>query len=189
MIEVRVGPEWERTAKALRGADKTIRKELNAAIRDATKPVVAGMKAEILAWDSTASGGGGSAQRAKVHVNRAKNRTGAAKTAARRLGKGGFALRSVIAAAIQTKISYSGSRQGVRIRVDAARLGNQARNLPERIDAGKWRHPVYGNRNVWVTQTGKPGWFTRTAERNAPAVRAKIQDAMRRALARIESGA
>lgn len=24
-----------------------------------------------------------------------------------------------------------------------------------------WRHPVYGNRNVWVTQTGQTSWFGR----------------------------
>jgi hypothetical protein len=189
VTEVRVSPEWDRAIKALRGADKVIRKELNEAIRAATKPIVQDMQSEITSWDSTATRtGGGAAQRARVHVNRSRNRASATRTAARRLSKGGFGLRRVIAASIQTKISYSGSRQGVRIRVDSARLGNAARNLPKNIDEGKWRHPVYGNRDVWVTQTGKPGWFTATAQRHGPAVHQQIQDAMNRALERIGHG-
>jgi hypothetical protein len=189
MNQVRVSPEWGRAVKALRGADKTIRKELNAAIRAATKPIVDDMKSAIGSWDSTATrAGGGSAQRARVHAERAQNHTAGRRTAQRRLASGGFDLRRMIAASIQTKVSYSGNRQGVRIRVDPTRLGHGAKNLPERIDEGRWRHPVYGNRDVWVTQTGKPGWFTATADRHTAQVREQIVAAADRAMQRIEHG-
>jgi hypothetical protein len=36
--------------------------------------------------------------------------------------------------------------------------------IPRGLDrAAGWRHPVFGNMNVWVTQTAsRPGWFTDT---------------------------
>jgi hypothetical protein len=36
--------------------------------------------------------------------------------------------------------------------------------IPRGLDrVSGWRHPVFGNRSVWVRQTAsKPGWFTDT---------------------------
>ncbi len=49
------------------------------------------------------------------------------------------------------------------------------------IDAtGTWRHPVRGNRRIWVTQSapGAIGWFTKTIDRNVPQFRKAILRAM-----------
>jgi hypothetical protein len=51
-------------------------------------------------------------------------------------------------------------------------------NLKE-IDAGKVRHPVYGNRNNWATTYVPPGYFTRPLQRMRPQVELAILKVMR----------
>jgi hypothetical protein len=47
-----------------------------------------------------------------------------------------------------------------------------------RIDKGKVRHPVYGNRNTWVTQSVPEGWFTDPMRDNADNVRDELENAV-----------
>lgn len=55
------------------------------------------------------------------------------------------------------------SSMGTRTRLGGKSVGVQiyARNAYNlrRINQGIVRHPVYGNRNAWVTQRVEPGWF------------------------------
>lgn len=81
-------------------------------------------------------------------------------------------LRSSIAGAIT--VSVTGS--GVRIKVNGARLGKR-RALPGKIDEGQWRHPVFGNRNAWVSQRGQP-WFGVTFDRHRTQIRRAVLDAV-----------
>jgi hypothetical protein len=58
----------------------------------------------------------------------------------------------------------------------------QARKL-RNLDEGRLTHPVYGDREVWRTQTGTaegvtPGWFTGPVEAATPRVRAAIERAL-----------
>lgn len=64
-----------------------------------------------------------------------------------------------------TKIR-TGANPSVRITATGvdARLNTQGRD----------RHPVYGNRNVWVQQRVKPGWFDVPMRRGAKHVRAEL---------------
>lgn len=74
-------------------------------------------------------------------------------------------------------MTISASTTGVRIRVK----GMDARST----ERGRLRHPVYGNREVWVTQAIKPGWFTERMRREAPKVRPELVKAMDRVAAKI----
>lgn len=186
-FEIRTGPEWAAAVKRLKSADKVIRRELGKEIRAITKPIVKDMRQEILSMDSKVTGvSGASRSRARVSVERSSNRGKARMAAQRRLESKGFGLRKTISQSIQTKISLSGYKQGVRIRVDPAKLGGAARNLPKNVDKGQWRHPVFGDRNVWVTQTNRPGWFTQVAERYQTQARHDIVKAMEKSLRKIE---
>lgn len=49
-----------------------------------------------------------------------------------------------------------------------------------RMDAGRVRHPRYGNRDKWYTQHVTPGWFTRTLLTRAPQFRASAERALKR---------
>jgi hypothetical protein len=42
------------------------------------------------------------------------------------------------------------------------------------IDAGRVRHPVYGDRSRWAQQAVTPGFFTKPLERRAPSIRAGV---------------
>lgn len=45
-------------------------------------------------------------------------------------------------------------------------------------DRGYVKHPVFGNREVWVRQSLAPGWFTNTMRVAAPSVRKELVSAM-----------
>lgn len=94
------------------------------------------------------------------------------------VGQRSTGLRARIAAAIRTEIRTGANRSGVRVKVDRSKMGDQA-SLPAAFDKDRLRHPVFGNREEWVTQlTHSEGWFSRTSTRRAPAIRRAIEQAM-----------
>jgi hypothetical protein len=58
-----------------------------------------------------------------------------------------------------------------------AKASSKQRRL-KNLDEGRLTHPVYGNRERWVTQAVQPGWFTGPAEAAAPRVRAELEKAL-----------
>ena len=73
---------------------------------------------------------------------------------------------------ITTQVRQSGRNPGIRI-------SNKQHDT--RLDTqGRLRHPVYGNRDAWVEQKVKPGWFTEPAEREARQARVEILLAIKR---------
>ena len=65
-------------------------------------------------------------------------------------------------------------QRGVKVRV----VGMDAKSA----ERGRLRHPVYGNRGSWVSQSIQPGWFTKQMERETPAFRRAIMEAVAKAL-------
>jgi len=74
-------------------------------------------------------------------------------SAASRLSQRGGLARRVARSRISTKVRMGGRSVGVRI------VGTNAYQIAA-MNRGRLRHPVYGNRSVWVTQKIKPGWFS-----------------------------
>ena len=66
----------------------------------------------------------------------------------------------------------TGRTPGVRVVVGKKRGGAQQANR------GVIRHPVFGNREVWVDQKVTPGWFDDPMKAGAPAIRRDIEQAM-----------
>jgi hypothetical protein len=75
---------------------------------------------------------------------------------------------------IGVRTRLSGASVGVRI-VATGKKGAQAL---EEIDGGTVRHPVFGNRNIWRSQSVTPGWFTRPLESHAPRFRGALSAVM-----------
>ena len=76
----------------------------------------------------------------------------------------------------------AGGKFSTRTRAGRANLGIRivsanGYDLPA-IDAGTVRHPVYGNRKAWASQSVTPGWFTKPMEASGPAVRGELQKVM-----------
>lgn len=84
-------------------------------------------------------------------------------------------LRETIARSIRITIRTT-TNPGARVWIDKSRLPPDQRNLPARLDEGRWRHPVYGNRRRWATQYAQP-WWDVTVRRH--------QDDMRRQIAKV----
>lgn len=48
----------------------------------------------------------------------------------------------------------------------------------KQMDEGVVRHPVFGNRSNWATQSVRAGWWTRPTEQVGPDVRKALQEAL-----------
>ncbi|MFJ2718994.1 hypothetical protein [Streptomyces sp. NPDC087437] len=70
-------------------------------------------------------------------------------------------LRATIAEAIRVSVRTTGD-PGARVWVDKSRLPPDLRRMPDVINDGRIRHPVYGNRRRWATQWATPLWWDRT---------------------------
>lgn len=80
-----------------------------------------------------------------------------------RLPRQGGLGRTVAAGQFVAKVNVT-ARSGELVVTVAAGM-----DLPA-LDAGQFRHPVYGNRGTWVAQTIRPHWFTDTMEAEADNV-------------------
>jgi hypothetical protein len=58
----------------------------------------------------------------------------------------------------------TGRRDGAYLRVITSVADSKEAAIPRGLDSARgWRHPVFGNRDEWVTQHAlRPGWFTET---------------------------
>lgn len=94
-------------------------------------------------------------------------------------------LRATIAEAIRISVRTGGS-PGARVWVDKGRLPPDLRNMPEVINTGRIRHPVFGNRRRWAQQTATPLWWDKTMRGHQPRITREIErvvDDVRRRLA------
>lgn len=140
------GTDFSETADVLRGGGRDVSRSLQRDLRKAAQPMVRAMQSAIVNVGMTT-----------------EVRTG---TAVGIRGSGG-GLRAAIAGAVRVRPTSVGAI----VDVDTGSLGDRE-NLPALIDGqGRWRHPVLGNRNAWVTQWANPtGWFTKTALRHGATV-------------------
>ena len=81
---------------------------------------------------------------------------------------------------IAVRTRTSGQMVGVRI------VTTKPNHDLEALDAGNVRHPVFGNRKVWVLGQVRPGFFTETIRDRAPQVQAALVDVMETFLKRIK---
>lgn len=82
-------------------------------------------------------------------------------------------LRATIARAIRISVRTTGN-PGARIWIDRSALPSDMRALPNKIEDGRWRHPVFGNRRRWVAQYGA-AWWAPTQRRHEPRMRAEME--------------
>ncbi|WP_030682171.1 hypothetical protein [Streptomyces cellulosae] len=138
---------------------KALRKELAANMREALKPAAAEAKSSIMAM---ASAGLPTAP----------------------------ALRASVAKKIRPEVKLGGRWSGARVKAFKTKNIRNFPNAPKRLNrAGGWRHPVYGNREVWAQQRGKPEWFDRSFEGRESHYKEAVEAAMENMARRIASRA
>lgn len=193
-------------AAKLRAADPAIRKELAASLRPEVKKITGEVQAAVRSAPSRGRGGLGAKRRAAHTLSRTRSlsdeRAGriAAKTGrtveqvkgehrAKQAAKAeaGAGLRESIARATSGSISTGSKSTGVSVawRVRASKMANSQRKLPKNFNREKgWRHPVFGNRQNWVTQHGTP-YFDVTINRHRDELGNKVLGGMQRAAEKI----
>ncbi|MFS0697754.1 hypothetical protein [Streptomyces nitrosporeus] len=83
-------------------------------------------------------------------------------------------LRATLAGGIRISVR-TGAAPGARVWMDKSRLPRDMRNMPWVIEAGRVRHPVFGNRSRWATQWARPaGWWSRTVQAGTPRMTAEV---------------
>lgn len=88
-------------------------------------------------------------------------------------------LRGQLAKATRLEVKTSGKSAGVAIRVDGRKMPSHMKSLPSMAEGKKrWRHPVFGNRDVWVNQTPHP-YFYDVVRAAGPASRKAVNRVLR----------
>lgn len=164
-VVVKGADQFHHVARQLKElGEGELRKDLTKAIKTATGPAVAESRHVLMSIDSRVVGGGHK-RRAEYAAEKNKKRHSTS-------------LRAAISKAITVRQNTSARRAGIRVKVNLDQLPPDQRALPRALDLPKgWRHPVMGNTDHWVTQYGKP-WFFSVLVKHAPQVRDEIKRAM-----------
>ncbi|MER5388376.1 hypothetical protein [Saccharopolyspora sp. NPDC002686] len=168
-IEIRGTQDLRRAAAELKAAgDGRLRREMGRQMRTAAKPAVDDAQNNVRGVNSTATRGGGGQARREHAMSRTTSRTEHTKRKAYEQR----GLRATIARAVRLQMSTGARSASVRIRTQTRYLPPDQRKLPHYLNEGRWRHPVFGNRERWVTQTARPaGWFDSAMRRHGSKVR------------------
>lgn len=132
---------------------ENLRRSMQRRIRRAAEPLKADLQQTALGLRITSQGGRG--------------------------GRGGRSpttrpLRATIAAAIRISVRTSGN-PGARVWIDRSALPPDLKNMPGVLNSGRVRHPVFGNRRRWATQSVSPAsWWDGTVRRHQSRMRAEM---------------
>jgi hypothetical protein len=151
-ISIRDSGDLKRVTRQLReqANGKELVRDLRTGLRDVLRPVASEAKA---AYRSAPSRRGGARRR-------------------------GGSLRAALARATRVEVRTTGRMAGARIRVDGRKMPAGQRSLPQMWEGTKrWRHPVYGNREVWVNQRARPT-FDRTVQRHEDEATRKVEEVL-----------
>lgn len=101
-------------------------------------------------------------------------------------------LREAVASQVTVGARLSGRSTGVKVTVGTKKDPRGFRFAGRKLNRrGGWKHPVFGNREAWVTQTGRE-WFEPTILRRRDEVTRAVMDAVeamaRRIAARAQRG-
>lgn len=175
-IKVEGTDQFKKLARDLKEAgDGKLLREVRDSMRANAKPIEDAQKARVQGIvTSTTTRGGASARAARAAKLLGKRKAGpAAKLRAHRAS----GLRQAAARTVKTQVTAGGNTASVRIRSDAKRMPADQQQLPQAMNRGRWRHPVFANRETWVNQNVTPDeWFDQPAERGGEVVREKALD-------------
>jgi hypothetical protein len=154
-VTIRDAGDLKAINKALKRASdgKEIQKQLGKQLRGFIRPMVTEVKA---AWLSAPSRGHASSTRAR---------------------RGQPDLRKLLAKATGGQVRFTGKEAGIRVRTDGRKMPSGSKSLPTYAEGTKrpWRHTVFGDREVWVTQQSFPRFFEAVQPNEAAPRRACIE--------------
>lgn len=87
----------------------------------------------------------------------------------------------VMAAGLKVSPSQSLRGSGAGLRLSAYSKGNPKRRHIRTVDRGTLRHPVYGNRDAWVNQRIKPGFWSEVLSKSEVPLK-EIREAIQKTI-------
>lgn len=166
-----VAVEGAQELKALRARLKAakrvdLQRKLREKIKDAGNPVVKDIRAAVM----------------DLKVTRGSDPYARRSQSVGNPGPGSDKRSTGLRARTARAVGISQTRKGIRIKVSAKKFGDYGVTLPRRMDAElprwrRWRHPAFGNMEVWVEQRGS-NWFLSTIRHHRPAFRKAVFAAM-----------
>ncbi|MFI9817573.1 hypothetical protein [Saccharothrix variisporea] len=170
-VEIEGTADFKTVARKLREAgDGQVAKEMGKALKASASPLVedAQRRVQSLAVAGVRGGASARAARAAKALGRRKRLTEKAKQKAHR----GSGLRATVARATSAKVTTGARSATMRVRAAASKMPADQRKLPRYLNTGRWRHPVFGQKDKpWVTQVAPPAWFDDAAEAKGPEAR------------------
>lgn len=163
--------DLRRFAESVQGLEKDVKRDLNKRIRTVAEPIAREVRNAALGLPTGTEG-----KRQRLSKKRLE--------AGQRMG-----LRAGLAAATEVRQRSNARNPGVRIVVSRSQFAKQtgkAATLPRYVEGlrrGPWRHPLFGNREVWFTQRRKP-FLLRTVLPHKNQVREAILDEFERTVDR-----
>lgn len=148
-----------------------LRKKMRKNIRDAGQPVVADLRRAVMGVKVTRGN--------DPYLRRTQETGVAPRRSTDRWGPRSTGLRMRTARAL----TLSQTRKGIRIQVSARKFGDYGVTLPRYLDTEasprwkRWRHPVFGDPDVWVEQSGSP-WFFVTFSKHKSKFIDAVDDAI-----------
>jgi hypothetical protein len=99
---------------------------------------------------------------------------------------GGTHLRPALRKATRSEFKLSGRSVGARVRVDGRKMPARMGSLPAMREGRKrWRHPVFANRDNWVSQSPQPVFDLTVKPFEQPVGRA-VQEAAQETVDKLE---
>jgi hypothetical protein len=84
-------------------------------------------------------------------------------------------LRAMIADAIRISVRTTGD-PGARVWVDRSLLtGDIPMSVVNRLNEGRLRHPVFGNKRRWAQQNANPGWWDSTVRNHTERMTREVE--------------
>lgn len=142
-------------AKLRRAGHENIRSSMQRRIRRAAEPLRDDLQSTICGLNITSQGRG------------AGKRGGPSPTTR--------PLRASIAAAVRISVRTTGS-SGARIWLDKAMLpADIPMGVVNRLNEGRLRHPVFGNKRRWAQQNTTPLWWDKTVRAHQPRITREVE--------------
>jgi hypothetical protein len=91
---------------------------------------------------------------------------------------GSTGLRKSLQKAVTLRVRTSGKNAQVSVLMSTAKMPSGHKALPAMMEGTKrWRHPVFGNEDVWVSQDAHP-YFFKVVRAGGPAAKAAVNRAV-----------
>jgi hypothetical protein len=88
-------------------------------------------------------------------------------------------------AARAAKIRVTTRSRSAAVRLTVSGKGQYPRRA-RLLNRGRWRHPLFGDRERWFTQTVTPGWFDVPARKGEYVIRGRVKAVIERYIRRLE---